>query len=994
MSVFYLQSEYSLLNNLIKLEKLVETCKNENYDFVALTDKNNLHGLYKFFMLAKEHQIKAIYGMKVSVDLGMEESGFLLYIKNQTGYLNLLAISKIIQTENRNITINELIDLQEGLIIISSGQDSVLDRNLFNNNIEEGLRNLRFFKKSFKQFYVGLSLSNYEYEIKVIPALVSMSIEEGVTLLPLQRTAYLNKGDELYFQTLVKIGNSEDPILNEGDLSFKGLDELKYRFSDYSFVLDNAKKLADSINYELKFPLFEMPYYQSSNLDKNEYLKDLSLRGLKRRIKINNLKDEKNYYDRLKYELAVIERLDFSDYFLIVQDFVNYAKKEGITVGPGRGSAASSLVAYSIGITEIDPIKYNLLFERFLNPERKTMPDIDMDFPDNKRDQVINYCYNKYKKEHIAAIVTFDRFAFKSSIRDVARTLNLTTSQQNILVDSINGGYADEEDPNIQIILKTSEKIVGLPRHTGTHAAGIILTQNDLTKTIPLQSDTEKFYKTQWEQSDLEQLGLMKIDFLGIKNLAIIAETINLVKKTNPNFDLNKIAFDNSKTYELLRKADTNGIFQLESAGMQNVLKKLQPENFEDLIALLALYRPGPMDNIDLYIQRKKGQNYENLHPELANILKPTYGIIVYQEQIMQIANKFAGYSLAEADILRRGISKKDLQILKNEEKHFIESCLKQGHSEEVAKNIYEYIVRFADYGFNRAHSVSYATISYQMAYLKANYYQEFVIILLSNMMSNDKLTERYLKELIQNGYKLLPSDINMAKEYYQITDKGIVLPFNLVKGIGVETSKKLILEREENGLFKNFMDFLIRTNKILSNANIENLISVNALDSFGLNHATLLLNLNQGDSTYGAFFEDVIFEEAKEELTIEEKIIAERKALNYNIFYNYYEVLKPLRTKTKTVDLKTALKQSRSRLLVMVVNLKEIRTKNNNKMAFITITDGKQELDVTLFSNEYESFLKLPKSLLYILEIEENIYREKKTYVVKKIQVYQESLR
>lgn len=992
MSVFYLQSEYSLLNNLIKLEKLVETCKNENYDFVALTDKNNLYGLYKFFKLAKKHQIKPIYGMKVSVDLGMEESGFLLYIKNQTGYLNLLAISKIIQTENRNITINELIDLQEGLIIISSGQDSVLDRNLFNNNIEEGLRNLRFFKKSFKQFYVGLSLSNYEYEIKVIPALVSMSIEEGVTLLPLQRTAYLNKGDELYFQTLVKIGNSEDPILNEGDLSFKGLDELKYRFSDYSFVLDNAKKLADSINYELKFPLFEMPYYQSSNLDKNEYLKDLSLRGLKRRIKINNLKDEKNYYDRLKYELAVIERLDFSDYFLIVQDFVNYAKKEGITVGPGRGSAASSLVAYSIGITEIDPIKYNLLFERFLNPERKTMPDIDMDFPDNKRDQVINYCYNKYKKEHIAAIVTFDRFAFKSSIRDVARTLNLTTSQQNILVDSINGGYADEEDPNIQIILKTSEKIVGLPRHTGTHAAGIILTQNDLTKTIPLQSDTEKFYKTQWEQSDLEQLGLMKIDFLGIKNLAIIAETINLVKKTNPNFDLNKIAFDNSKTYELLRKADTNGIFQLESAGMQNVLKKLQPENFEDLIALLALYRPGPMDNIDLYIQRKKGQNYENLHPELANILKPTYGIIVYQEQIMQIANKFAGYSLAEADILRRGISKKDLQILKNEEKHFIESCLKQGHSEEVAKNIYEYIVRFADYGFNRAHSVSYATISYQMAYLKANYYQEFVIILLSNMMSNDKLTERYLKELIQNGYKLLPSDINMAKEYYQITDKGIVLPFNLVKGIGVETSKKLILEREENGLFKNFMDFLIRTNKILSNANIENLISVNALDSFGLNHATLLLNLNQGDSTYGAFFADVIFEEAKEELTIEEKIIAERKALNYNIFYNYYEVLKPLRTKTKTVDLKTALKQSRSRLLVMVVNLKEIRTKNNNKMAFITITDGKQELDVTLFSNEYESFLKLPKSLLYILEIEENIYREKKTYVVKKIQVYQEN--
>ena len=821
---------------------------------------------------------------------------------------------------------------------------------------------------------------------------VSISFEEEVTLLPLQRTAYLKEEDKPYFETLVKIGNNQDPILDEGDLSFKNLEELKYRFLDYSFVFDNAKKLADSIHFELNFPIFEMPHYESNNLSKNEYLKDLSQRGLKRRLKINKISNDDAYFKRLDYELEVIFKLGFADYFLIVQDFVNYAKKEGITVGPGRGSAASSLVAYSIGITEIDPIRYNLLFERFLNPERKTMPDIDMDFPDNKRDQVINYCYNKYHKQHIAFIVTFDRFAFKSSIRDIARTLSLTATQQNLLVDSINGGYADEEDPNIQMILKTSEKIVGLPRHTGTHAAGIILTENDLTKSIPLQSDLDNFYKTQWEQADLEELGLMKIDFLGIKNLAIIAETIELIKKVNPKFDLNKIPFNDKKTFELLRKADTNGIFQLESTGMQNVLRKLQPENFEDLIAILALYRPGPMDNIDLYIERKKGQSYQYLHPDLETILKPTYGIIVYQEQIMQIANKFAGYSLAEADILRRGVSKKDLQLLKSEEKHFVESCLKQGHSKEVAKTIYEYIVRFADYGFNRAHSVSYATISYQMAYLKSNYYQEFIITLLSNMIVNDKLTERYLKELIQNGYKLLPSDINLAKEYYQITNEGIILPFNLVKGIGVETSKKLILERDENGIFKNFMDFKVRTNKILSNTNIENLISVNALDSFGLNHATLLLNLNQGDSTYGAFFEDVIFQKAEEDLTIEEKIEAERKALNYNIFYNYYQVLEPIRLKTKTVDIKTALKQTRSRILAMVLNIKEIKTKSNTKMAFLTISDGDQELDVTLFSNEYESYLKLAKSKLYIVEVEKNIYREKKTYIVKRIQGYQDS--
>lgn len=983
--ILYLQSEYNFLENLIKLEDLVKHAKNGGYDFVALTD-TNMHGYYQLSKLSKKYNIKPVYGLKVMTYINLYETGFLIYIKSEIGYKNLLKISNIMGTEDNHIKLEDLIKHQEGLIFITSGYDSIIDKLIFKKNYEEAVSILKEFKEKFKEFYLGLTLSNSDYKSIIASQLEEISNIYRVDMLPIHRTCYLNNEDRNYFETLVKIKDVKSLTLKEDDLSFKTVDELNYLFNDYKNVFLNINKIIKKINFEFKLPKFNMPVLEKKGKSSGALLTELATKGLNERIKKNNIKNRKAYYDRLKYELDIIDNLGFSDYFLIVQDFVNYAKNNDILVGPGRGSSAGSLVSWALKITEIDSLKYGLMFERFLNPERKTMPDIDIDFPDNRRDEVINYCLKKYGKNHIASIITFDTFKEKSSIRDIAKTLGYTSYQENNIVKSITNNIYDKNSDEIKYIINCSKKIIGLPRHTGTHAAGIIISKNDLLNVIPLTKGSyENIYQTQWDSTTLEEIGLLKIDFLGLSNLKIIKRTVDLINKDFKEFKLQDIKLDDKKTFELLTSSNTNGIFQLESPGMRKVLRELKPTSFEDIVAVLALYRPGPIDNIKTFIERKRGKRFNYLHQDLEPILKDTYGIIVYQEQIMKIANKFAGYSLADADLLRRGISSKDTQLLKKEEQNFIKASVKKGNSKELAKKIYDYIYKFADYGFNRAHSVSYALVSYKMAYLKANYFKYFAKAILENSRGNDKTTELYLKELLRQGFNVEPPYINSCDDTYIFNKNNIILPISIIKGIGTETTRKFLEERKKKK-FSSYTDFKLRVKGILSETNVKNLISINALNEFNNSHAKLLSNLSFKETELAQFFDDVVGKKISNELSYAELKQNEKDALGFNLFFDNSLKIKELTQKNRLNTFNEAKKRRKTRVLCEILDVSEIKTKKGDKMAFLKISNGLETLSVTVFTNLYNKFLNLEKTNYYIIELSPNEYKNKLTFIAENI--------
>ncbi|PKK97453.1 MAG: DNA polymerase III subunit alpha, partial [Tenericutes bacterium HGW-Tenericutes-3] len=707
--VLYLQSSYSMLKNTIPLSSLVKEGKSGGYDFIALSDEN-LHGMLSLYQEAHENKIKPILGLKILVQTELDETGFLVYVKDEQGYQNLLTIMRLRSEQNLNL--ESLILHQKGLIFVTSGADSLIDKSIIKQDYDSAKHWLLRFKKSFVDFYLGLCLDTFDMEMKVAPFIYQLSEQTNVMMLPIHQTSYLAKEDKEVYEALIKIEDEKNEVAVDANYSLLNKKELIKMFADYPYVFGSLEKVVNSISYTWKNPKFDMPIYKVEHGTPKEFLESLAKVGLKKRLtKLPNA-DEKVYQERLIYELSVINKMGFNHYFLIVYDFVKYAKTHDILVGPGRGSSAGSLVAYCLGITDVDPITYDLLFERFLNPERISMPDIDMDFPDNKRDEVLQYVKDKYGEHHVVSIVTFGTFALRSSIRDIARVMKIDPSRVKGIIQRVINDDVDQTDHEMVRLLNVAKKIEGLPRHTGTHAAGMILAEQDLSKYIPLQKGLYDFYQSQLEAKDLESLGLLKMDFLGIRNLGIIDDIVKIIEKDGEKINILDLPLDDKKTYELLESSETSGLFQLESSGMRASLRKLKPNQFEDLIAILALYRPGPMDNIDEYIKRRNGKPYEFVHPKLEQILKPTYGIIIYQEQIIRIAHEFAGYSLAEADLLRRGISKKDKQILEEERQRFIQKCSLKNYDHEIAELIYDYIVKFADYGFNRSHSVAYALVS------------------------------------------------------------------------------------------------------------------------------------------------------------------------------------------------------------------------------------------------------------------------------------------
>ena len=843
----------------------------------------------------------------------------------------------------------------EGLFLCSSALQSDFEFLIFKQDYQEALNELNRIKGLCKEFYLGVMPSSFLYE-SIQDDLHQIISKEKLTALPVAKSSYLTLEDDIVYLSLLKIGDS-NTVLSIDDLHLKTKEELQEEFREISYVFDNLEKVINSVGDDIITEGYPLPKFPNkANIESSHYLKMLCNKGLEKRLKGTN-KDLAEYQKRLNYELGIIQKMGYEDYFLIVWDFVKFAKTNHILVGVGRGSAPGSLVAYSLGITDLDPIEYNLLFERFLNPERISMPDIDIDFPDDRRDDVINYVKEKYGLEHVCYITAFGTFQLKSSVRDLFRINGYDSRYIEVVVRILESKLNDEEivkelgnHPELIELISIAKKMEGLPRHISTHAAGIILSDKSLLKTVPLRSGLNQMYQSQLEASDLEQLGLLKMDFLGIRNLSIVNDMICDIKRNDPNFDIRKIPFDDEATFKLLQKGDTLGIFQLESAGITNVIRKLKPTHFEDLVAVLALYRPGPMDNIDSYIARKHGESFTYLHPLLEPILKDTYGIIIYQEQIMRIAQVFAGYSLGEADVLRRAVSKKKKDILDSERTKFVHHASSKGYDAKVANEIYDYIAKFADYGFNRSHTVAYGIFSYQMAYLKSNYLNIFLSKLLNNVIGNDSELGNYIKYSVANGLKVLTPDVNLSTSRFIVNNHHLLMPINSIHSIGGLVANKIVTERK-NGLFKDFFDFKKRMGSEVNSRMLENLINAGFFDSFNLSHAYMLQNIS---SDYDGYISEEEALSDIEEFDFNTLQNNEFSSLGFNVKYDVFNGYEKYKVQYKATNPKDLIRDKKANVIGVIRRVKTLTTKKGEQMAFVTLDCNMETLDVVVFSEVY----------------------------------------
>ena len=790
----YLQTEYSLLSSLIRIKTLPNLLKELDYDCCAICD-DEMYGVFKFYNQCLNNNIKPIIGLKITFKYENFDSSLLLYAMNNVGYGNLLKICSIKNLDKDNFNINSLIGLTYGVLCVIPSFENEVIKYYVNNSFDKAKQVLNNYKQLFSDLYLGIDLqtnSSYKY----INEFINFSNNNNVKCVAINKTAYYQDNDVNAYKIVRSISlNSKNYELSEQEykMAFLSNVEMGLLFNNYKQLLDNTIEIKNKCNVTIEQGSYKLPTFDIEN--SKQYLEDLCKLGLNKRLSQKQQLLEKfnvnEYKERLFYELNIINKMGFTDYFLIVFDYVRFAKTNDICVGPGRGSAGGSLVSYCLGITEIDPIKYNLLFERFLNPERVSMPDIDVDFPDDRRDDVIRYIGKRFGVDRVAHINTFGTFKPRLAIRDVARISNLNDNKLKEIMKFIpqasgeslkdiinNTEYIQrliQSDEEISKLFEYALKIEDLPRNCSTHAAGIIMADKPLNNYTALQLGINGLNQTQFEASDLEQLGLVKMDVLGIRNLSIIKNVINDVKeKYNIDIKINNIPLNDPKVMNVLRKGDTLGIFQLESDGVRKLLIDMKCSSLNDIVNATSLYRPGPMEMIPEFVKRKFGEKYELIHPDLKDILDETYGIIVFQEQIMLIARKFAGYTLGQADILRRAISKKKQELIKSEREKFIKASVKNGYKEEKAIEIYNYIEKFANYGFNKSHGVAYAIIAYQMAYLKTYYYKSFMCALMTNNIGSVNSMMKYIMECKKNKIDVFIPNINISKKQFVYDEKGL----------------------------------------------------------------------------------------------------------------------------------------------------------------------------------------------------------------------------
>ncbi|MBT1576938.1 DNA polymerase III subunit alpha ['Elaeagnus angustifolia' witches'-broom phytoplasma] len=902
--VFYLQSFYSLLQSLNSLETLVQKAKENDYDFVALSD-DNLYGMPTFLKLCHNYQIKPILGLKINFLHNNQLATLLIYAKNDQGIKNLIQISTIIKNEEKpQITLNQISHLGKDLFALIPGENPFFDDMFFRDQKDKFFQIATQLQKIFDELVLGISYQNSFLEL-LSENIIDFANHFQIPYVPINKTCYDTFQAQPTYQILAQMENKKND--KQTDLSFLTKDNFDsaYNAQTHKAMFAYLKKLIFSIKYQnylpqkMLLPSF-VDFLQPQKITAKEYLKQISYEGLRQYIDFKNPKYTK-YQQRLDQELQIIADMEYDNYFLIVGDVVRYAKKQGILVGPGRGSSSGSLVCFCLQITEIDPLQYDLIFERFLNPQRKTMPDIDLDFPDNTRDLIIQYVCQKYGTKHVASIITFGRFVSqKAIINELVKFMptvkEFQTKRVLAYLDKKSTCQKETLDLQMKNLLTMASYIEGIPRFTGTHPAGIILSQMPLDQIIPLQKGTHNnLQQTQWEASFLESIGLLKIDFLGLRSLTLMNKMVLAIQKTNPHFGLFKIPLNDTKTFELLQQGKTIGIFQLESYNAKIFLQKMMPQKFEDLIALLALNRPGPIDSFNIFLKNRHQKTTTFFSPLIDFILQPTYGIILYQEQIMQIVAVFAKYSLAQADLFRRAISKKGKDLLLQEKNNFIAQSKEQGRNLTIANKLYDYILKFANYGFNKSHSVAYSLISYRMAYLKANHFIVFVITLLNDAIGDATQTEILLKEVIQKGIIIEPPHIFSSQDKYYFKDNKLFLPLTIIKGINVafcqelmKEQKKLIKEHQkltktaQMPLYYSFKTFKQQLFPFLTEPLLTNLIFAGTLDKMGLNRNTLEQNKDLKEVKYYPYsdYEPKIHPE----LPSNELVIKQKKTLGFGL--------------------------------------------------------------------------------------------------------------
>ena len=971
------QSAYSLLNSSIRLEDYINLATSKQLKSLALVEDGTIHSAIKFYKACKKVGIKPIIGINLVIDVDGMKDEWILIAKTNQGYERLLKLASIAALNNGSVDINEVISDSSNLIIITNGERGVLIWGIEQNQPNRLTQYYQQYLSLLPHLYIGLLRVNHRtYEIS--RQLIQWAREMNLKTVALNDVHYLRKDDAktLTFLRAIKENQSVSQMeIQDVERYFKSEDEMRQLFADCEESVQVTEEIVQSCTIELSLNQQLLPKFPTPDgVSSDTYLEALCHKGLAKRYGSELSVLHKN---RLNYELSVIKKMGFSDYFLIVWDFIKYAKMNQIFVGPGRGSAAGSIVSYVLGITNVDPIRYELLFERFLNPERITMPDIDIDFQDNRRDEVIQYVQNKYGMRCVVQIATFGTFQSRSAWRDLARIHDVETQLINKVATYIYSGMTLKEIyeknhelreffssyPKLENIYQEAMKIEGLPRHTSIHAAGVIISDHDLTDYTAIMEGPTGIYVSQYEAEDLESIGLLKMDFLGLKNLSMLQQIITLIQtKSDPTFNLGRIDFNDDLTYQMITNGQTTGIFQLESEGMRQVLKKVRPSNLEDIIACNALFRPGPMESIPLFAARKhQEQPIDCYHPSLENILQNTYGIIVYQEQIMQIASVVSGYTLGEADVLRRAVSKKKKDVLEEEEVKFVSKAIERGYTPEIANQLYALILKFANYGFNRSHAVAYSMIAYQMAYLKAHYPAYFMSVALSNVIGSERHTADYIKEAKQLGLTILPPSVNKSGLTYQIEEQSIRFSLLSIKHIGLNLARQLIEERQ-NERFKSVYDFVIRTKRFMNQRAYEGLIDVGALDEFGYNRATLHHNLEAilDFSKYdgGLFETDFEIQAMTKELSQIERMKREKELLGFYLNSHPIHLMsKPAKENGWYCPSDIVhLTLSQATFVGFVEKFREIRDRKGNLMGFMEITDEHMSLSVTIFSDVYKS--------------------------------------
>jgi len=1046
----HVHSEYSMSDAVPDIKGLITRTKELGMDAIALTDHGNLFGAVDFFLEAKKQGIKAIIGCEVYVAPrlltdkdGKRDAGgrhLVLLAKNEIGYKNLTKIVSRSHLEGfyykPRTDLEELKKYHEGLIALSGSLSGEIPRKILEGNLEEAEMAIKRYQEIFgSDFYLEIQNHGpgHERQMRIREAYKTLSPKLNVPLVATNEVHYLIEKDAPAQDAMMCvhmgeiIENINRPKFESNQMYLKSPDEMKELFQEFPEAISNTLKIAEACQFQFKLGEYHLPHFDvPEGKTAFSYMSELTWEGLKERYP----EITSEIKTRTEFELSVIEKMGYAAYFLIVADFINWAKRNKIEVGPGRGSAAGSIVAYSLGITNIDPLKYALLFERFLNPERISMPDIDVDFCIRRREEVIDYVTKKYGADRVAQIVTFGTMAARGVIRDVGRVQNVPLQIVDRVAKMVPAeigitlSKALEQNPDlkkaydsdvvIRNLFSMAQQLEGKVRHASTHAAGVVISKNPLTELVPLAKNEEQVV-TQYSMLDLEKLGLLKMDFLGLRNLTMLADARALIKLThNVEIDLDHLPLDDAKTYETLCSGDTWGIFQLESSGMRGLIKRLKPSTFEDIVALLALYRPGPLGSgmVDDFINNKHGKTeikYEL--SELESILKPTYGLILYQEQVMQIASSLAGFSMGQADTMRRAMGKKDAEQMMKLREQFIAGAVAKKVNQDKAAKIFDLCAKFAEYGFNKSHSAAYAVISYQTAYLKTNYPVEFMAAILSSVASSiDKVAE-YIDACKTMQIEVMPPDINHSRQSFTVVHGAIRFGFKAIKNLGDGAIESIIKNRDEKGPYISLSDFLSRVDlRLVNKRALEALIKCGAMDEFGKRSGLLkvmetsLESANRRQKTKatgqvslfgaamdsGESLQDALPDEP--EFPRLDLLKMEKELIGIYVTDHPLNLVAGGRFETKVKNFSRELLELPENSVVkvggIITSLRKIVTKTNRQMLAGTIEDTKGKFNFVLFPQQYEQWSDyFTEDGIILIEGKVTVNRDEPQVVVEKVE-------